>query len=93
MLGEKVDITRKTILGREQDKPRVEEKPRGLGVKQISQPGEGWTGAEVSTSTHVGERRLVMLVLNPGRYSQGAVQQLCECQGAQEVIGLVPKAP
>lgn len=34
-----------------------------------------------------------MLVFNPRRYSQGAVQQLCKCQGAQEVISLVPKAP
>lgn len=34
-----------------------------------------------------------MLVLNPWRYSQGAVQQLRKCQGAQEVISLVPKAP
>lgn len=34
-----------------------------------------------------------MLVLNPWRYSQGAVQQLCKSQRAQEVIGLVPKAP
>ena len=34
-----------------------------------------------------------MLVLNPRRYSQGAVQQLCKCQGAQEMISLVPKAP
>lgn len=41
----------------------------------------------------VGEGRLVMLVLNPWRYSQGAVQQLCKCQRAQEVISLVPKAP
>lgn len=34
-----------------------------------------------------------MLVLNPRGYSQGAVQQLCKSQGAQEVIGLVPEAP
>lgn len=34
-----------------------------------------------------------MLILNPRGYSQGAVQQLCKCQGAQEVISLVPKAP
>jgi hypothetical protein len=34
-----------------------------------------------------------MLVFNPWRYSQGAVQQLRKCQGAQEVISLVPKAP
>lgn len=79
-----IAISRKTILGRE------EENPRGLGVQQA------WgmvDGAKVSRSTHVGERRLVMLVLNPRRYSQGAVQQLCKCQGAQEVISLVPKAP
>ena len=36
---------------------------------------------------------VVMLVLNPRRYCQGAVQQLCKCQGAQEMISLVPKAP
>lgn len=34
-----------------------------------------------------------MLILNPRRYSQGAVQQLCKRQGAQEVISLVPKTP
>lgn len=88
-----VAISRKTILRREQNKPRVEGKPKGLGVKQVSQHREGWTGAEANISTHISERRLVMLVLDPWRYSQGAVQQLCKCQRAQEVIGLVPKAP
>lgn len=39
-----IAISRKTILGREEDKPRVEEKPRGLGVKQVSKHGEEWTG-------------------------------------------------
>lgn len=34
-----------------------------------------------------------MLVLDPRGYSQGAIQQLCKCQGAQEVISLVPEAP
>ena len=70
-------------------------KPRGLGVKK-----QRWTRLEKSGQgprsaggTHIGKGRLVMLVLNPRGYSQGSVQQLCKCQGAQEVISLVPEAP
>lgn len=44
VLCKKDAISRKTILGREQDKPGVEVKARGLRVKQVSQHGEGGQG-------------------------------------------------
>lgn len=50
VLGKKVAISRKTILGREQDEPGVEVKARGLRVKQVSQHGEGGQGPRL---THV----------------------------------------
>lgn len=49
--------------------------PEDLGMEQRQMGlGNGGQGPRSAGSTHIGKWRLVMLVLNPRGYSQGAVQ-------------------